>query len=180
MKKLLGCFLCVMLLVFGVAASVQATTIVYGTGWGDIPFVATAGSGPGGDLPSNYDVTLLDEMIDGWNLLYNPDLPDIAPTPIKGLDISGYFIDTSSSGDDTSGTISGLAGYDYLSVKYDGYVDLMYIAGRSSYDWSTDGVYGFSHARVYNPTSIPDASVMLLLGSSFLVLAVFSKKRKTS
>jgi hypothetical protein len=30
------------------------------------------------------------------------------------------------------------------------------------------------------PTSVPDASVMLLLGSSFLGLAVFSKKRKTS
>lgn len=39
-----------------------------------------------------------------------------------------------------------------------------------------------SHFTGYNGggVSIPDASVMLLLGSSFLVLAVFSKKRKTS
>lgn len=51
----------------------------------------------------------------------------------------------------------------------------------STFTWTYPGGKDLSYLAIYvrEGTSIPDASVMLLLGSSFLVLAVFSKKRKT-
>lgn len=55
--------------------------------------------------------------------------------------------------------------------------------GWYAVDTLDDGQGDISHISLYGKvggTSVPDASVMLILGSSFLGLAVFSKKRKRS
>jgi hypothetical protein len=60
--------------------------------------------------------------------------------------------------------------------------DYQRVIGGGNVDTSTNGGGAISFISLLGKrgTSVPDASVMLLLGSSFLGLAVFSKKRKTS
>ena len=165
MKKLLGCFLCVMLLFFGVTASVQA-----------LPFaIASIVDGPNGTGGPHPDTTAGDPYFgDGVNAYNATDL-----NTWFGTSITGGF----TNYDGFSGSLSGRfdftglsESYHYLSVKFDGYVALYDISGYDYFDWENPTKYAYSHARLWNPTSVPDASVILLLGSSFLGFAIYSRK----
>jgi hypothetical protein len=158
-----------MLLFFGVTASVQA-----------LPFaIASIVNGPNGTGGPHPDTTAgMLYFGDGVNEYNATDL-----NPWFGTSITGGFTNYVGFSGSLSGKFdfTGLSeSYHYLSVKFDGYVALYDISGSDYFDWVNPTKYAYSHGRLWGGTSVPDASIMLLLGSSFLGFSVFSRKRKKS
>lgn len=164
MKKIL-LILCGILFFLGMVGGAQAVPIQIGEvnpGW-----VGTAGGSPPNNVNA-YDYTLVNEIITAWNDVYAP--------PESELE---YLVDNSFdyvSGPDMTWT----GNYQYLTVKYAGYVDLFYIDGLTSFDWigSQIGVQqGFSHARLWNPTSVPEPTTLILLGTGLLAFVGLKRNR---
>ena len=167
MKKMLGCFLCVMILAFGAATNIQALTI---GPLGDAdPFVGTAGDP--GDTQDN--LTNVNLVIAEWNLNKSGD--DDWPLPDAVGDFEEFFDPPVGS---TSGLITWDGNYTYLTAKYGTMFDVFYLAdisGSDGYSWS--GSQELSHYRLWNPTSVPEPATMLLLGCGLIGLAGFGRKK---
>lgn len=185
MKKLLGCFLCVMLLVLGAALGVQAYpidpiaaghiasydgTYLGGTddlvayGWSDYPTYH-----PDQDRPVN-----VSKVVELWNAANDPDYA-LPTTPYIEVD-TGYPIDY------TGGTISWSGEYQFLSMKWDGVFGIWDVSGLSEFDFS--GLAGnnpkgnaLSHYRLWNPSSVSEPATMFLLGTGLICLALFGRQR---
>ena len=185
MKKLLGCFLCVMLLAFG--AQAFALTI------NDSGVVGTIEAGTqSSDVANEIDWAnyLLSLPVSSTLVIADGNTPTDNVTE-NYLTSSTDYNAILTGGTQIQGATPNVSGYEYVLGKYDGqnagYVlfNMSVFGGSSIPQFShtiwTDNTekYELSHATGFSVTSVPDASVMLLLGSSFLVLAVFGKKRKT-
>lgn len=166
MKKILA-IVCGVILFFGMVGGVQAVPITVGEsnpGW-----VGTAGGSPP-DNVSAYDYNLLNDIITAWNGVYVP--------PESSLELL-----TDNSFDYVSGPSMTWAGnYQYLSVKYAGYVDLFYVDGLTSFDWTGSEIgakQGFSHGRLWNGTStpVPEPTTILLLGLGLVGLTGSLRKK---
>ena len=163
MKKLLLIFT-VFLLVFGIAGGLQALPIITGDG----P-VVTAPLWIGTEANvSNYDYTTVNDIIENWNDAYVP--------PASAFDTL-----TDNSYDYASGpNMTWTGNYQYLTVKYATNIDLFYVDGLTSYDWAGSRIgarQGFSHARLWNHTSVPEPAGMFLLGTGLIGLAALGRRK---
>jgi len=114
----------------------------------------------------NYHQLSVDEinaLIDS----YSPQLPNIAedswpPNQVEmgeDTDIKSYTFDDLNT--------------NYFITKEGPISYVYFVGGISTFDWVSNDGKGLS-----NYASVPDASIMLLLGSSLMGLAVFSRKSK--
>ncbi len=196
MKKLLGCFLCVMLLVFGVSVSAVAIPL-------PVNYYLVGGSG---DLPGTASQSHLDTW-DNVNWLINDFGPSpIPPAPLPSLEanLPGVPEDGIPSPVASSGSWSSNDGlsYNYFSLKAGsdtvasgGGFALYYILGGASagvfdtgdaegiFPITSDGWYNLSghaisHIRLWNPVpSVPEPATMFLLGTGLIGLALFGRQR---
>lgn len=164
MKKMLV-ILCGILFSFGMVGVVQAVPITTGEvnpGW-----VGTAGGSPPNNV-SVYDYNLVNEIITAWNSIYSP------PEPSLELLIDNSFNYVSGP------SMTWTDNYQYLTVKYAGYVDLFYVDGLTNFDWTGSQIgaqQGFSHARLWNATSVPEPATMFLLGVGLIGIVGFNRKK---
>ena len=166
MKKILVT-LCGILFFFGMVGGVQAVPIEVGEvnpGW-----VGTAGGRPP-DNVNGYDYNLLNEIIVAWNDFYAPPEPSLE-------------LLTDNSFDYVSGpSMTWTENYQYLSVKYAGYVDLFHVDGLTSFNWTGSQIgarQGFSHARLWNanPVPVPEPATIILIGTGLFGLVGFNRKK---
>jgi hypothetical protein len=189
MKKMLGCFLCVLLLVFGIAFSVQAVPVSPGSEYlidptGSTP-VFSAPETPlpyiDGSLWTGYGTGYLGGSADlydaGWATSDSPG-QDNAVNVNSLLAWSGNASLTGISqvdwnGIDKAGTID-VSSFDFISLKWDGVFGLWDVRGVDSFGY--DGLnWGLSH---YSGVNVPVPAAIYLLGAGFVGLAGLRKKYK--
>jgi probable HAF family extracellular repeat protein len=107
----------------------------------------------------------------GWSIDYQEQSPDEMYAFL--WDSQNGLIDLT----DLLPTNSGLNLWAAVDINNAGQV-----IGAGLIDLNDDGIYDEYHAFLLTPeaTSVPDAEIMLLLGSSLMGLAVFSRKSKRS
>jgi hypothetical protein len=169
MKKLLGCFWSIILLIFWTSLSVQATPLP-SSGFVDGGAVYLGGTpdleeSGWTDQVQQDTLSNIAEVIRLYNDANSASYytPTSVPEPVE----DGYPIDSSSGEITLDGNTA------YLTLKWNHTFGLWDVGGLTSVTFSTSK--GLSHYR-----SIPDASIVLLLGSSFLCLALLTRKRRQS
>ena len=155
MRGLIRYFLCLMLLTFGAALSVQASTYVGGTE------DCLGCSQPHLDSLENVNFVLN---------IYNDNNDPNLPSPI-----SMPYIEVEEDGDQLSGTIDLLPGYEYISLKWDSVFGLWYVKGESTFDFG-ELSNGLSHHRLWNPSPVPIPGAVFLLGSGLLGMITIRRK----
>ena len=167
MKKLLVCILGA-LLVLGGVVSVQAAPFTVWT-TPDYPTIGTLGDstqvGIGTGGVGAYDEGDLNPIITAWNAFGDADHQ---PSGLPLIDDDGMV--EASLNLEQPATINFGGGYEWMSVKYDGWVDLIHVADADSVVFvGKAGTYGASHYRLWNPVNIPDPATAFLLGSACLI-----------
>ena len=163
MKKILGCFLCMMFLVFGAALSVHATPV-------PIEDCITNATYLGGTL----DLLDLDPVPKQTQQDSLENINTILELYGDTYDLLESLPDSVEDGDPI-GSRSGIITLDnnqFVTLKWDTMFGVWDVSGLDSFEFT-----GLD-ADLSNYNTIPDASVMLLLGSSLLGFAIFSRKRK--
>jgi hypothetical protein len=184
MKKLIGCFLCMMLLFFGASSSALAIPTPpdcpgcgsYGTqtanwdGWNDSNFAAwLSDQGISGDFYEK-----IDDIGNGYSF---DDL-------INGIDAAIRVCSIKDEGEPLAGTWAADAEIYFVTGKAgEGFWAQYYEGGAYEGCWSTalaqqSNTPGLSHISFWGQSSsVPEPATMLLLGSGLFVLAVFGRKR---
>ena len=185
MKKLLGCFLCVMLLVFGLAASVQAFPIDITTD-SDVPNTNTDPAYVNYNFWDSQGATFIGSSADLWNEGWttepagNDKLVNINEVlDLAGLDpIIDGVPDLELEGTPKFGSIN-VSGYNYVTLKWDGVFGLWDVNGLDSFSFGEEASpalkWGLSHYGLWN--SVPEPATMFLLGTGLIVLAGFGRKK---
>jgi hypothetical protein len=182
MKKLLGCFLCLMLLAFGAQAHALSIT------------PATSPMWSGNDTSQSVIDGIIGPIISPAVLLYNAD-----PSSGESGALAGSY-STAFNGDLSGATISYDGGDwvgppSYLLVKDGNHAPAWYLFDLgpnppiTGLDWNGKDdlvLSGFwpdggaiSHVTLYGTQSVPEPMTMLLLGSGIFGLALFGRGRKT-
>jgi hypothetical protein len=184
MKKLLGYFLCMMLLVFGASSSALAIPAppdcpgcgLYGTstfnvdGGNDSDFAAwLVGEGIFGDFYEK-----IDDIGNGYSV---DDL-------INGIDAAIRVCSIKEEGEPLAGTWAADAEIYFVTGKAgQGFWGQYYEAGAYEGCWSTalalqSNPQGLSHISFWGlSSSVPEPATMLLLGSGIFGLALVGRKK---
>ncbi len=170
MKKIL-LISTIFLFLFGMVSGAQALIFVGQFDKGLTPYPDDPSYDPDlSDLTSEYidTETNLQVLID----LYNQGGGIDAPPPIIP-DIESPFVGPEDLPDDWVGPLD-TSGYLYVSLKYGNMVDLYYLnLGETTIDYPDN----LSHYRLWNATSVPEPSTVLLLGLGLVGLAGIGRKR---
>jgi len=167
MKKLLGCFLCVMLLVFG--ASVSAVAIQ--TNPGDYTLL--------GDGGGNDDYASVSPYVSGLDPNYHEQ--EINPASDHGTwtaDFGSWLYLSIKAANVNANPPGGWAVYE---LNPSGESSGFYSTGFNGIDgvqwsgWHDLGSHNVSHIRLWN--NVPEPATMLLLGSGIFGLALFGRRR---
>jgi hypothetical protein len=144
-----------MLLIFGAAFSVQASTYVGGT---------------------EDCIGCFQPHLDSWENVnfvlnsYNDDNDPNLPSPI-----AMPYIEVAQDGDQLSGTINLLPGYEYISLKWDSVFGLWNVKGESTFDFG-ELSNGLSHHRLWNPSAVPIPGSIFMLSTGLFGLVTLRRK----
>jgi hypothetical protein len=166
MRKLLGCFLVVMLLVFGMSA-IAAAMPTDPTPYDAVCNGTYVGTFSGND--NDYSPP------GGYSLLTGVEVSDKSFDPVNwGSTQEGYWY----AGSSTVYYYSVKAGPQYAVRSYTG------IGGSSLGCWTTEPLLvgsgqqpGISHISFFGTQGVPEPATLLLLGSGLVGLAMFGRKR---